>query len=717
MFEQEDGPYPGPDQERMPSLDEQLFSLNEAPESGVEDEQAEREAEEQIWSRFNHGPLPPLPKMSAVSRASEAAQKLYDLPEGFAWALAHAAADPAALRAALNSPVRVAVTGGVIESIDVDLFTPGVAPLPTNNRAMEARIYPSAGSTDDRGPLAGPRSLPGTTSTLWLESRSVDHVLDAASTTKAYVLAKNNLRESIAARGVIMPVTVSYYELRHADDEPSMPILSTDDGSSRITNALEVLGLTEPRTTLYDFPSDRNGYRRFIDSIVTADPDELTSTERRRVMRQRNALVVPARVFLRFTPSSDAYDYARAVGAYVGMLHVDPPKPWSQTGKYEAMADSVLEVMRIRGLLPEERLRYVAGMLTPDEAGRYGLPRQRDEQAAYILREMLDPYAREVVERGVRDVTAKKSVSPSRRVDVSAELALRSTRSAALAAPAGDPLKAVWARIRAPYMRASHLSAYSNQRWSVTGRDPDEILAAALNDLAAQPRRWASRLELAALGQYHLAAMGGLAREAMNDPRADKRGPQQILAEMIADERGLRILHRAVVDGRAGRRPRLVDEHGGVIRGRIDPDDGSVVPDDAADEAFTTDYYLRYQAYPDAGGARPAVLRGDTPLIKAEKLKRHARELGEDLARAIDELGAVASDGSSIMDSHGWSAAETGELSRALQEVQGQLSYWGVVASRVNAPVPDDDLGDTAEEAAYEDEEPPGVGEEDDEEQ
>jgi hypothetical protein len=35
------------------------------------------------------------------------------------------------------------------------------------------------------------------------------------------------------------------------------------------------------------------------------------------------------------------------------VLHVDPPRPWTPTGKLEAMAEAVLEVLRAASVLDD----------------------------------------------------------------------------------------------------------------------------------------------------------------------------------------------------------------------------------------------------------------------------------------------------------------------------------------------------------------------------
>ena len=660
-------------------------------ESSPTDETGGTESSETaVWSRFGEGPLPALPKMAAVGRAYKAASE-FGLPEGFASALSHAVVDPAALRIALNNPTKINVAGGTIEVIDVNLYSPGLVPLPTNNRTMDMRVYPAGGVPGHLGPLSGPRAEPGTATGLWIEAQSVQHVLDEAKQAQDYVLLKNPLKDSVAARGIVMPVTVVYFELRHRDGQPAMPLLGTADGSSRITGAHAVLNLVDPRTTHYDLPTNHDSYRRFVDEISSKEVSSLGVAAARRLRWQRNALITPARIFLRFTPQAGAvaYDFGRAVAAYVGMLHVNPPRPWTPTGKLEAMAEAVLEVLRSARVLDDTLHDYLAGLLTPEAAEAAGLPTQRDAQAAHVLATLVNPELRELVNRGIMDVTAKKSVTAPRRLDVIAELALRPTRSAAAALRPGDPVRERATNMRAAYLRATHMSAYTSRRWQVTGRNPDELLEGALAELArpeteqGNPDVWRNRLELSALAQYHLTAHEALKRDPMGSRGSDKRGPQEILALMLQDERGLRTLRQAVVDGRANRAPRLVDTDGQIIRGEVG-DDGEIRPDPEGPEVSLTDQWLRYDGFPSGGRRiRPPSMPPDTPLMKASQLQHDIAQLIEQLARHLDELDRLESPtGGMLLDQIGWPGSDTKNAVEMLIEAQSKLGYWGKVAAR-----------------------------------
>ncbi len=646
-------------------------------------------SEAAVWSRFGDGPLPALPKTAAVHRAYRAAAD-FGLPEDFASALANGAVDPAALRGALNNPTRINVAGGVIEVIDIDLYTPALVPLPTNNRTMDMRVYPAGGAVGYLGPLTGPRSQPGQTCGLWIEAHSVQHALDEAKQAQDYLLVKNPLKDSVAARGIVMPVTAVYFELRHRDGQPSMPLLGTADGSSRITGAHAVLNLVDPRTTHYDLPANRDSYRRFVDSISSSDIASLGTAAARRLRWQRNALITPARIFLRFTPQPGAaYDFSRAVAAYVGMLHVDPPRPWTPTGKLEAMAEAVLEVLRSASVLDDTRHDYLAGLLTPEAAAEAGLPTLRDEQAAYVLATLLQSDLQDLIDRGIMDVTAKKSVGASRRTDVVAELALRPTRSTAVTLSAGDPARARANAMRAAYLRATHMSAYATRRWQVTGRTPDELLDGALAELERSeaeqrnPDAWQNRLELGALAQYHLAAYEVLKREPMGNKHADQRGPQEILALMLQEERGLRLLRQAIIDGRAGVAPRLVEMDGQLVHGLLDGD-GDVQLDPDAPAVPLTDRWLRYDCFPTGGRTvRPASIRSETPVMKASRLQQDVLQIIEQLAKTLDELDRLeAPSGGALLEQRGWPASDTKNAVEMMIDAQSKFGYWGQVAAR-----------------------------------
>jgi hypothetical protein len=287
------------------------------------------------------------------------------------------------------------------------------------------------------------------------------------------------------------------------------------------------------------------------------------------------------------------------------------------------------------------------------------------------------------------DVTAKNSVTVGRRTDVVAELALRPTRSEAVPLQAGDQTRERANTMRAAYLRVTRLPQYSARQWKVTGRGPDELLDGALAELQraeaeqGNPSAWRNRLELAALAQYHLTAYGVLKREPMGNKAADQRGPQEILALMLQDEQGLNLLRQAIVDGRAGLPPHLVDEEGAVVRGRLS-DNGDMEPDPDAASVPLTDDWLRYEGFPSGGKpSRQVSIRDESPTMRASRLQNDIIDLIAQMASSLDELDHVEGpSGGALLEQRGWPVSDTKNSLEALIDAQSRLGYWGQVAAR-----------------------------------
>jgi hypothetical protein len=645
------------------------------------------------WSRWDGEAMPKLPKVAAVRRAYEACLA-HELTDGFAWTLANAAANPADVRVALNTPHKMNAVGGVFEFIEIDLFTPAVSPLVTNHRAFGQRVYPAGGTSIVRPPLRGPSSAKGITGTIVIQGADPGHVIDVAERTRQYVLNDNALASSIRERGIMMPVDVVYTQIEHADSQdPPVKVLSTAEGSSRITNAHQVLGIAQAREVLYDLPADVDNYRRRLNTFLLKDPDdpELSARQAAQARGQRNALIVRARVFIRFVPAEGSrYTFAEALSGYLGMLHVDGPKQWSYAGKNEAMAEAVLSALYRNDLVTAVERDYLGGLLPPQTAAAAGLPVEPDAQAAYVIATLLDPALTSTVAPAIRDVTAMARVTASRKAEVAAELAMRPIGSLAGVLPAGDPARAQIEGMRPVYRRACRMKWYSESDWAVTGRTPIELLDVALAELdaaAENPAREtrAARVELAALAQFHLTRTGALRREPFGSGgqhAIDKRGPGDILAAMIEDERGVRLLAQAVIDGRAGRRPRVVDDNGDLVTGRIDGT--AIVPDPAGTEIEVTDGWLRYEIFPahERPGPAPKPPQ-ETPEMTLARLKAYVGRTFAQLEEHVDAIDKLRDDaGTPLVEHQGW--ANEPMLIR-LNDVLRQLTYWDGLARRFAA--------------------------------
>lgn len=645
------------------------------------------------WSRWDGELSLKLPKVAAVRRAYEACVAA-DLPDGFAWALANAAVDPAAVRVALNTPRIMYASGGLFEYIELDLFTPAISPLMTNHRAFGQRVYPAGGAVGVRPPLRGPTSAGGVSNTLVIHGADPAHVIDEAERTRQFVLTDNRLVESIRERGIVLPVDVVYGEIVHDDGAPPVRVLLTAEGSSRVTNGHEILGIHQSREVLYDLPADVDAYRRKINTFLLKDPKDPTLSARQATQArgQRNALFVRARVILRFVPAEESrYTYAEALGGYLGMIHVDGAKQWSIVGKNEAMAEAILNALHRNDLLTEVKRDYLAGLLSPTDAEAVGLPVQADAQAAYVLATLLNPAVKTTVSLAIRDVTATARVTGARKADVVGELALRPIRSLASVLPQGDPARSQIEEMVPVYRRACRMGRYSAGGWTVTDRTPDELLSAALSELsvaAADPfaEVFAARVELAALAQFHLTRSGALRREPYGSGGrpVDKRGPGEVIAAMLKDEPGVRQLHRVVVDGRAGLKPRVVDHTGALVRGTM-AGNGVIVEDPAGPEIEMTDTWLRYEAHPalDRPGPAPEPPEDETAPMALARLKASVGRVSAEVEEYVDQIERLV-DGAEtpLVEQQGW--ANEVVLAR-LNHIVRRLTYWDGLALRAAA--------------------------------
>lgn len=91
----------------------------------------------------------------------------------------------------------------------------------------------------------------------------------------------------------------------------------------------------------------------------------------------------------------------------MGMLHVDPPRPWTPTGKLEAMAEAVLEVLRSASVLDDIVVDGFWGSLPgPCE-------RRRRSHAAEGATSPTDRFARPETREPATSLTTSVGVTPT----------------------------------------------------------------------------------------------------------------------------------------------------------------------------------------------------------------------------------------------------------------------------------------------------------------
>jgi len=498
-----------------------------------------------------------LPKTAAVTKLAEALVR-NGLPVSVAGTIARSVTDPTAVRNRLSAVNTLRVRGAELFTVEATVFAPAVAPYLANPRAAGSWQFPAAGDGSLR-PLCSIASADGSLAPeLLIKADSPEHVAGILSTNAMVLTGSNNYRESIAEQGVLRPVILAVLTVSHADGTMPLSILTAVDGSSRITACHEILGLSST-SVFYSLGRSVKVLRREIERHTKVSGDDPT-IEQKAALR---ALEVPATIIVGFRPSDPRVDFASAVRSLLGLIHVDPPQPWGTEGSLDMQADSVIATLLEEGLLNEGRARWFLGMMTPSETLEAGYPVLPDERFASIMSTLLDPQMKRSVNRGkVRLSGSAEKVTQRDRVAIAVELALRSIRHRL------NPEKVV--QVRAALNRSMELTGlvpqFKNElplggHWKVTGRSPDDLLAAALSELKSGSD-WTSRHELAVLGAWWLTTKSALARSKHRG--LDLREPSTLLRGLMSSEHGLRILHRALVDGRAGSDIAVVDEFGQV---------------------------------------------------------------------------------------------------------------------------------------------------------
>ena len=212
--------------------------------------------------------------------------------------------------------------------------------------------------------------------------------------------------------------------------------------------------------------------------------NELTAKE----VADISSLVAPASLVLGFRPDA-GYDvrFDQAIRFVVGLMHVEPPKPWGPASENDALGDAVIEeFLDSRRTTPQPAGRSGMGRpLYPEEADRNGLspypapgwPRSRLPSC---------PTPRSSAFRsGVLRITAKGRVTYDLKAKIVAEMA-----PAALEVGAAEPRSG---HRHPPHPAAdAGLAGAARQRLAPRHRRPGQLLDEALGGTAGPGARRAA---------------------------------------------------------------------------------------------------------------------------------------------------------------------------------------------------------------------------------
>ena len=637
--------------------------------------------------KFNDTPVLPRPVEALPEYANAAARKAlidkameaFALSRGAATAIANAVVDPAAVRKGIGEPAdpnaeRIAVPGGLLLGIRTKVWARKAVPDARNPRTLPARKHPFAidpgtGKEDSKfRPLPEPRTPRGvlpTAAELAVDIESRHHLVWASEQAKDFVLANNDWRASIKTQGVMEAVWLVPTTYNHGDGEEPVTVLTTAEGSSRLTADHDILGLRSADVPYEDADARFRAHIRRLNEGLrsgSATPDELA------MMRCE---IVPALLIVGFVPyTSGATGFPTALKSLVALRHVDPPTPWGEGPENESLADEVLDELERRNLITPTQAAYYAGSVTKEEARAAHLSDDPARRAAEIVRLLTnpEPHVREAIRVAVTSQSTRKNVNQGLLNALSTALILR--------AVADDPGRLDQAR---RYLRKGFGKAVHGGDWSPTGRDTEALVADAMGEIRAATAAGRtdepgpSTLELAVRSAFPLVIDGRLSgdRGTANNVQPDRRTPGEVLEAMRQTPQGVQQLGQALRDQAAGKTIRVVDEF------------GQVTLDEDGNERVVNDTYLRGE-FPPPGKSK-SHRPGDTPADRLHNATAALAAAMDAAAGAFDALTRVlGDDGRPMVEVKGIDARDCKAWRDQIGRMDEEFVVWSRTFRRVH---------------------------------
>lgn len=612
--------------------------------------------------------------------------------------VARAVNDPGSIRrqigatASGDSPgvIALRVPDGELRVIHAEVNALAVAAWPVNPRQASRLRYPVE---EQPGQSEATRFLPLTSiasetdhDELLLDVDSHEHAVWAYDRMTEYLKELNDLAPRIAKESVISPIVLAPTRITAENGESAVTILTSVDGSSRVTAAQRILGVSG-QDVLYRFPTDRrllNDRIARVRQVYGRSETEVTDEE---VARAR-VLSLPAFIIVGFEPEDPlSGSFATAIRGYVGLTHVDPPKPWDEAGTLDTYADSVLDTLLEHGKISDAEFDYFAGMIPVSELKDRGLDPYLDTRAAKLVQLVTRPRdpVYKLTGQAIRRVSQKGQARQRIRLDVFCELVLRSMRASRLG-------EGSVTGVRSALQRTYSMPELVSKEWRTTKSSPEELRDAALEEIAADgPGR--SARELAVRGAYWLVGYGVLAREPAGQRAkelGDNRAPSTLLRILHSSEQGLHILCQAILDGRDGASPRIVDDEGVIQR------DAS-----GNNDAVMTAEWLRRVFPPDTienDESDEEEVSIDSPTVALNQRRSAVMSATNRLQTAVAEVGSILGPANEpLVDQEGFPSRQVADIRTQLREIDDQLMVWRLVHEQRYPTVADDDDLEDAE--------------------
>lgn len=625
-------------------------------------------------------PVDVLPELANAKSRQTLAQKLsdaFDLSDASAMAIANAVVDPSAVRKSIGEPSdpeveRIPVPGGTLLGIRTTVWTRRTMPDPRNPRTLPSRrhpfaIEPGTGSEDSRfRPVPEPQPLDPEfpqLAELAVDIENREHLTWASQQAKAFVLAENDWRVSIASQGVMEAVWLVATTYRHKDGTEPATALTTAEGSSRDTAAHSILGV-QSADVPYDEADTR--MRAHIRKLNEAYTDGERNPELMAMLRCER---IPALILVGFEPHDGATTgFPTAVKSLVALRHVDPPKPWGEGPENESLADEVLDELYRRSLISATQRDYYAGSCTRAEALAAHLSDDPVIRAAEIIRlfTSYDSEVHDAIRVAVTSQSTRKRMTPKLMNELSTALILRAV------ADDRDRVDQVRRYLRHAFSKPVH-----RETWTATRRPVAALASTALEEVreaigSGNDEPGPASLELAVRAAFPLVVSGRLNadRGTSGNQQPDRRTPGEVLDAMRRSPQGVRQLAQALDDYEAG-----------ITAIRAVDDDGTIRTRPDGSELTINDVFLRGE-FPPAGKAK-AAKPGDTPTDHYEAAVERLATAFQDVEAAFEGLAAVSGDdGQPLVETRGVDVRLTDIWRALLRRMGDDMVVWSATYRR-----------------------------------
>lgn len=637
-------------------------NTNSGPATESAEELAADDVADALPPRSILAPRPPA--TSAARRKLAEGLSALGLDESSATAIVRAVEDPEIVLRQLRYPAEFGVHGGSLLYVSCKLRMGGVIPIPTNPR-VASRVRYDAGSGAGIEPL-GIHGSDGDRATLILDAESRASLERDMLVVRDQVTSVNNLTDSVQSQGILLPITVLPVQFSFRDGSERAMVLASIDGSSRLTAAMGIWGLSSA-AVLFDQSGSGplHACSRTADELLGRDALALDDVDRGRL----RTAVIPANLIVgvRFE-GSPPYTLPQILDSYLGLIHVEPPTPWGEAASQDKRADAVLDELERLGRVTPETKKYLAGLMTPELAEAAGLDPTLDGHAARVFWEIDRRRNANAVNRALRRIGMRE---PDRttRLEVATELAMRPYRRAVTDVQRRNPrlaLPAAMARLRP-----------DGDAWSPRIVSLDDLLSGALSELRGGAPGPACK-ELAVRGAFWLTRYSALQKSS----RRDTRFADELLEQMWACEHGIRVLHRAIEDGRMGTVPRQVRADGSLL-----------VTADSSNKSMD-DSWLRQEFPPpappeEADGELEVPTPDNDPVLELRQRIYAVRDDAESLRQKVRSLDEVTVEGNPLVEDRGIPTDTAQEIKDSLQAVETRVTELEFMWRRTGGPAGD----------------------------